>query len=81
MQKYLRLDYNQPVFMTLFEREPYAGWFSSPEKMHTGELYNGPALAELLTRARTDRCERLRTLARIIAQELACRWAAGDEAS
>jgi asparagine synthetase B (glutamine-hydrolysing) len=77
LQGYLRLDYNRPIFAALFEREPYAAWFRSPGSMHTGGLYRAEALAEFLSAARQGRCDRLNTLARIIAQELACRWVAG----
>ncbi len=65
---------NAPAIRTLLTKSPYAGWFSSPDALITGYLYDHDRLGSLLADARQGSSRYVPILGRIINQELACRW-------
>jgi hypothetical protein len=71
---YFSLDWNAPILISLFNNPPYCDWFSSPETMMTGEMYNPNVLNPLLTQCKIGSCKYLPIVDRVISQELAMRW-------
>jgi len=65
------------IFTTLLNERPYCHWFSSPEAMATGYLYQPEAVGAILREAKTGTSRHVPVLSRVIGNELAYRWVLG----
>ncbi len=65
---------NAPAIKTLLTKPPFVKWFSSPESMITGNLYEPDSLIKLLSEAKQGSSRFIPILGRIFNQEFALRW-------
>lgn len=65
-----RSDIFESSMACIFNDSNMAKWFSSPLTMITGEVYNQDVLKRLLDDSRLGNCSHVRTLGRIINQEI-----------
>jgi hypothetical protein len=67
-------EWTSHIFTTLLNERPYCQWFSAPETMATGHLYQAAALGAILREAKTGTSRQVPILSRIINNEMAYRW-------
>ena len=67
-------EWTAPIFTALLNERPYCQWFSSPDAMATGHLYQAEAVRAILREAKTGTSRHVPVLSRIISNELAGRW-------
>lgn len=78
LARHHRIDHHAPVMQMLLNNSPYADWFKSSATMITGQYYNSANLNQLLSDAKEGKCKHVQLLGRMINQELAARYVAGE---